>query len=104
MSQLTSLLDNAYVSGMSEDLGFHGNQLVELQMIFTVGNVLGLLPFAHLFPKVPMHWLVPALDLGWGMFTLIQYRANSLAELMAYRFMVSIFEVCLITGLEILQL
>ena len=49
------LLDNAYVSGMSEDLNFHGNQLVQFQTIFVVGNVLGLLPFAYLFPKVPMH-------------------------------------------------
>ncbi len=62
-------------------------------MIFTVGNVVGLLPFAYLFPKVPMHWLVPSLDLGWGIFTLLQYRANGFGELMAYRFFVSIFEV-----------
>jgi hypothetical protein len=80
---------------MSDDLHFHGNQLVEFQMIFVVGNVLGLLPFAYLFPKVPMHWLVPSLDLGWGIFTLLQYRAQSFAEIMAYRFMVSIFEVFL---------
>lgn len=78
---------------MSEDLGFHGNELVKFQMIFTVGNVLGLLPFAYLFPKVPMHWLVPSLDLGWGIFTLLQYRAQSYGEIIAYRFMVSIFEV-----------
>lgn len=87
------LLDNAYVSGMSEDLNFHGNQLVQFQTIFVVGNVLGLLPFAYLFPKVPMHWLVPSLDLGWGIFNLLQYRAQSYAEIMAYRFIVSIFEV-----------
>lgn len=78
---------------MSEELGFTGNQLVQFQMIFVVGNVLGLLPFIYLFPRVPMHWLVPTLDLGWGIFTLLQYRAQSYGEIMAYRFMVSIFEV-----------
>jgi hypothetical protein len=92
---LTLLIDNAYVSGMSTDLDFHGNQLVQFQTIFVVGNVVGLLPFAYLFPKVPMYWLVPCLDLGWGIFNLLQYRANSYAEIMAYRFMVSIFEVSL---------
>lgn len=93
-------INNAYVSGMSEDLGFHGNQLVKFQMIFVVGNVLGLLPFAYLFPKVPMHWLVPSLDLGWGIFTLLQYRAHSFSELMAYRFMVSIFEASYFPGVH----
>jgi hypothetical protein len=81
---------------MSTDLDFHGNQLVHFQTIFVLGNVLGLLPFAYLFPKVPMHILVPTLDLCWGLFNLAQYRANSYAEIMAYRFMVSIFEVTLI--------
>lgn len=78
---------------MSEDLNFHGNQLVQFQTIFVVGNVLGLLPFAYLFPKVPMYWLVPSLDFGWGIFNLLQYRAHNYSEIMAYRFMVSIFEV-----------
>ncbi|UQC90285.1 uncharacterized protein CLUP02_15815 [Colletotrichum lupini] len=85
-------IDNAYVSGMADELGFHGNELVQFQTIFVVGNVVGLLPFIYLFPRVPMHVLVPTLDLGWGLFTLLQYRAQSYAEIMAYRFMVAIFE------------
>jgi hypothetical protein len=56
--------DNAYVSGMAEDLGFHGNELVQFQTIFVVGNDVGLLPFIYLFPRVPMHISVPSLDLG----------------------------------------
>lgn len=51
---------------MSDDLDFHGNQLVKFQTIFLVGNVVGLLPFAYLFPKVPMHWLVSSLDFCFG--------------------------------------
>lgn len=78
---------------MADELGFHGNELVQFQTIFVVGNVVGLLPFIYLFPRVPMHVLVPTLDLGWGLFTLLQYRAQSYAEIMAYRFMVAIFEV-----------
>ena len=78
---------------MSEDLNFHGNELVQFQTIFVIGNVLGLLPFAYLFPRVPMHYLVPALDFLWGIFNLVQYQANSYSEIMAFRFMVSFFEV-----------
>ncbi|KAH6873809.1 major facilitator superfamily domain-containing protein [Thelonectria olida] len=93
-------INNAYVSGMSDDLGFNGNQLVQFQTVFVVGNVVGLLPFIYLFPRVPMHYLVPTLDLLWGVFTLLQYRANSFAEIVAYRFMVSIFEASYFPGVH----
>ncbi|KAK2615121.1 hypothetical protein N8I77_001897 [Diaporthe amygdali] len=93
-------INNAYVSGMSEDLNFNGNELVQFQTIFVVGNVLGLLPFIYLFPRVPMHFLVPTLDLGWGIFTLLQYRAQSYGEIMAYRFLVSIFEASYFPGIH----
>ncbi|KAL2849260.1 major facilitator superfamily domain-containing protein [Aspergillus pseudoustus] len=93
-------INNAYVSGMADELGFRGNELVHFQTIFTVGNVVALLPFTYLFPRVPMHYLVPALDLMWGIFTLLQYRATSYAEIMAYRFLVSIFEASYFPGVH----
>lgn len=89
-----NIIDNAYVSGLKEDLGFHGNELVQLQTMYTIGAVLGQLPFAYLFTKLPMSWLIPFMDVAWGIFTLVQYQATSFAELAAYRFMVGWFEVC----------
>ena len=99
---LTSSLDNAYVSGLKEDLGLHGNELVQLQTIYTIGAVVGQLPFAYLFTKLPMHWIIPFMDIAWGVFTLVQYRATSYAEMAAYRFLVGWFEVsqCLIQYCE----
>lgn len=85
--------DNAYVSGLSSDLKFHGNELVHLQTIYTLGAVLRQLPFAYLLPKFPMFWLIPGLDIRWGIFNLLQYRAKGYSELMAYRFMIGFFEV-----------
>lgn len=85
---------------MSDDLNFHGNQLVQFQTIFYVGNVVGLIPFVYLFPRVPMHILVPTLDLLWGIFTLLQYRAQSYGEIMAYRFLVSLFEASYFPGVH----
>lgn len=84
--------DNAYVSGLSDDLDFHGNELVHFQTMYTLGAVLGQLPFALLFTKVRMNLLVPGLDVLWGIFTLLQYRTQSYSELMAYRFLVGLFE------------
>jgi hypothetical protein len=39
-----------------------------------------------------MFYLIPFLDIAWGIFTLLQYRVNSFAELAAYRFLVGLFE------------
>lgn len=86
-------LNNAYVSGMKEELGFHGNELVQLQTLYVVGAVVGQLPFMWLFTYIPLHWLIPLMDVGWGVFTLLQYRSHSFAELAAYRFLVGWFEV-----------
>ncbi|KAK0610149.1 major facilitator superfamily domain-containing protein [Bombardia bombarda] len=87
-----SNLNNAYVAGLKESLDFHGNELVQLQTMYTLGAVLGQLPFLFLFSRVPMHWLIPFLDISWGLFTLLQYRSSSYAELAAYRFLVGLFE------------
>lgn len=86
-------IDNAYVSGLKEELNFNGNELVELQTVFTVATVVAQLPFPFLFTRVPLHILIPTMELLWGVFNLLQYRANSFGELVAYRLMVGIFEV-----------
>ncbi|KAF2008949.1 major facilitator superfamily transporter [Aaosphaeria arxii CBS 175.79] len=87
-----SNLNNAYVAGMKEDLGFRGNELVQLQTLFTLGSVLGQIPFLFIMTYVPIHWLIPICDILWGVFTLLQYRVHGYAELAAYRFMIGWFE------------
>ena len=69
--------DNAYVSGVQEDLNLQGNQLVQLQTMYTLGAVLGQLPFAYLFTKFPMSWLIPFMDVAWGVFTLLHENNHS---------------------------
>ena len=77
---------------MKESLGFHGNELVHLQTIYVVGAVTGQIPFLFLFTRIPMYWIIPFIDIAWGIFTLLQYRVTSYGELMAYRFLVGWFE------------
>ncbi|KAH8600106.1 retrograde regulation protein 2 [Bisporella sp. PMI_857] len=95
-----SNLNNAYVSGMQEELGFHKNQLVNLNSMYVTGAVIGQLPFTFLFPMFPMNWTIPALEAGWGLFTLLQYRTESFAEIMAYRFFVGLFEAAFFPGVH----
>ncbi|KAL2795219.1 major facilitator superfamily domain-containing protein [Aspergillus keveii] len=96
----SSNINNAWVAGLSEDLGFHGNELVDFQTIYQVGSVIGQIPFAFLFPKLPMNWLIPGMELFWGVFTLLQFRANSYSELMAYRFLIGLFEAPFFVGVH----
>ncbi|KAI9926051.1 hypothetical protein ASPWEDRAFT_169918 [Aspergillus wentii DTO 134E9] len=93
-------INNAYVSGVKEDLNLHGNELVQLQTMYTVGAVVGQLPFVYLFTKLPISWVIPFLDIAWGVFTLLQFRATSYAELAAYRFLVGWFEAAFFPGMH----
>lgn len=87
-----SNLNNAYASGMKETLGMKGNDLVNTQAIYTVGSVVFQLPMMYLIHRYPANRLLPLMDLGWGLFTLAIYRANTVGELQAYRFFVGVFE------------
>jgi hypothetical protein len=77
---------------LKEDLGFKGNELVQLQTFYILGAVLGQIPFFFLLTYVPIHYLLPFLDVAWGVFTLLQFRVTGFAELAAYRFLVGWFE------------
>ncbi|KAF4633998.1 hypothetical protein G7Y89_g4117 [Cudoniella acicularis] len=95
-----SNISNAYVSGLKEDLNFESNQLVDLNAMYVTGAVVGQIPFTFLFPMFPMNWTIPGLEIGWGLFTLLQYRAQGFSELMAYRFLVGLFEAAFFPGVH----
>lgn len=38
--------------------------------------------------RVNVNWFLPACDLLWGVFTLVQFKASSVTQLYAFRFMV----------------
>ena len=83
-------LTNAYISGMKEDFGFYGNELVQLQTVYNVSYTVFMIPITLL--SVKYRNVIPACELMWGIFTLLQYRANSFTELAVYRFFVGAFE------------
>ncbi|KAJ4245035.1 MFS transporter (Seo1) [Fusarium torreyae] len=93
-------INNAYVSGLKEELGFEGNELVQLQTVFTVATVVAQLPAPFLFTRVPLHILMPTMEVLWGVFNLVQYRANSFSQLVAFRLMVGIFESAFFPGMQ----
>lgn len=82
---------SAYVSNMREDLKMKGNDYIYTSTIANVGAIVFQLPFMYLLPRFPAHIILPVMDLGWTWFTFACYRAKSLAELRAYRFILSAF-------------
>ncbi|KAK7202527.1 major facilitator superfamily domain-containing protein [Myxozyma melibiosi] len=93
-------VNNAYTSGMSDDLNMGGSDLTDLQVMYNVGCVVFQLPFLYLFPKVRMELLIPGLDIIWGFFTLAQYKAKSKAEMMAFRFLIGCAEAPFFPGVH----
>ncbi|ODN86836.1 pantothenate transporter [Cryptococcus wingfieldii CBS 7118] len=85
-------VSNAFLTGMKEDLGMYGNQLVTSTSIWTVGYVIGQLPSNLLLTRVEPRWVLPALELGWGIATLGSYAVKSYKSLYALRFLVGVFE------------
>ncbi|WOO80349.1 Pantothenate transporter liz1 [Vanrija pseudolonga] len=85
-------VNNAFLSGMKEDLGMFGNQLVTSTSIWTVGYVIGQIPSNLLLTRVSPRFVIPSLELGWGIFTLASYSVKSYKALYAIRFFVGLFE------------
>ncbi|KAJ5884769.1 hypothetical protein N7495_009279 [Penicillium taxi] len=85
-------VQNAYLSGMEEDLGMYGNQLVTSTSIYTVGYVIGQIPSNLLLTRVSPRWVIPALEVGWGIATICTSSIKSYHSLYAVRFFVGLFE------------
>ncbi|KAH8602384.1 major facilitator superfamily domain-containing protein [Bisporella sp. PMI_857] len=85
-------INNAFLSGMREDLSMHGNELVTAVSIWTVGYVIGQIPSNLLLTRVSPRWVIPTLELGWGVATIATSAVKSYRALYALRFLVGLFE------------
>ncbi|KAK3377255.1 allantoate permease [Lasiosphaeria ovina] len=85
-------VNNAFLSGMQEELGMWGNELVTSVSIWTVGYVVGQIPSNLLLTRVSPRWVIPALELGWGVATICTASVKSYEALYALRFLVGLFE------------
>ncbi|RSH93611.1 hypothetical protein EHS25_006257 [Saitozyma podzolica] len=85
-------VNNAYLSGMKEELNLYGNELVTATSIWTVGYVVGQIPSNLLLTRVSPRWVIPGLELGWGVLTLATYAVKNTQALYACRFLVGLLE------------
>lgn len=108
-----SNVNNAFLSGMKEDLNMYGNQLVTSTSIYTVGYVIGQIPSNLLLTRVSPRWVIPVvrnssypyplvtlvrltikpqLEVGWGIATISTSSVRTYRQLYAVRFLVGLFE------------
>ncbi|KAH6874393.1 major facilitator superfamily domain-containing protein [Thelonectria olida] len=85
-------VNNAFLSGMQEDLDMYGNQLVTSTSIWTVGYVIGQIPSNLLLTRISPRWVIPSLEVGWGIATICTSAVQSYRGLYALRFFVGFFE------------
>ncbi|KAL2823255.1 major facilitator superfamily domain-containing protein [Aspergillus cavernicola] len=85
-------LNNAYVSGMREELDFKGNELNRINTIFTVGYIVGQVPSNLALTFVSPRLFFPAVMIIWGGLTMTTAAVSSPQGIMAIRFFLGLAE------------
>ncbi|KAI9666076.1 MAG: hypothetical protein M1821_004011 [Bathelium mastoideum] len=92
-------INNAFVSGMKEDLGLYQNQLNYLQVAWTVGYVVSQVPSNILLTRVRPSLLIPTLELVWSILTISISRCQDVKPIYVLRFFIGFAEGGLFPGL-----
>ncbi|KAK0190025.1 major facilitator superfamily domain-containing protein [Armillaria mellea] len=82
----------SYFAGMREDLSMYGNQLVHISSCWAAGYVIGQIPSNLLLTRVSPRYVIPVLELAWGLATLGTFAVKNVNQLFAIRFLVGLFE------------
>ncbi|THW83917.1 putative allantoate permease [Aureobasidium pullulans] len=91
-------LTNAYVSGMREDLNFKGNDLNYVTATFWASYCTFMIPACYFMTHYPANYVLPGLEVGWGICTFGLAWSQNLHNVYAMRFFTGIFECCSFTG------
>ncbi|KAL3491048.1 major facilitator superfamily domain-containing protein [Aspergillus germanicus] len=86
-------ITNAYVSGLKEDFGLYGNELNYFNICYYTAYVVFQVPGLLLMSRPKLaRWLLPTLEILWGICTFAQSRVTNVHQLYALRFLVGMFE------------
>ncbi|KAJ5336189.1 uncharacterized protein N7506_004211, partial [Penicillium brevicompactum] len=93
-------INNAFVSGMKEDLGMYGNELNYMQTCWTVGYVIGEIPSNILLTRIKPRYWIPAMELLWTVLTMSLSRCNTPTQFYVLRFFVGLAESTFYPGMQ----
>lgn len=93
-------INNAFVSGMKEDLGLYKNQLNYMQTCWTVGYVIGEIPSNIILTRIrPSIW-IPTMEIIWTVLTMCVASCNSAPPIYALRFLIGLAESTFYPGMQ----
>ncbi|KAL6892035.1 major facilitator superfamily domain-containing protein [Trichoderma evansii] len=93
-------INNAFVSGMKEDLGLFGNQLNYMQTCWTVGYVIGQIPSNILLTRIrPSIW-IPSCEVTWAVLTILMVKCNNAQQIYVLRFFIGLAESTFYPGMQ----
>ncbi|KAF4952430.1 hypothetical protein FSARC_12647 [Fusarium sarcochroum] len=93
-------INNAFVSGMREDLGMYGNELNIMQTLWTIGYVLGEIPSNLLLTRIrPSIW-IPACEVTWSVLTILMAKCTKVEQIYALRFFIGLAESTFYPGMQ----
>ncbi|KAJ5965169.1 Major facilitator superfamily domain general substrate transporter [Penicillium vulpinum] len=93
-------INNAFVSGMKEDLGMYGNELNYMQTCWTIGYVIGEIPSNILLTRIKPRYWIPAMELLWTVLTMSLSRCNTPTQFYVLRFFVGLAESTFYPGMQ----
>lgn len=62
-------VNNAYVSGMKQELNMQGNDFNKINTVFTCGYIVGMIPNNLMLQVVPPRLWFPSMQIVWGVLT-----------------------------------
>ncbi|RCK57261.1 putative transporter SEO1 [Candida viswanathii] len=69
-----------------------GNDLVDTQIMFSIGNIIFQIPFMYILYAWPLNYVLPGLELGWAMLTCCAAVVTNVQSLKAIRFLIGSLE------------
>ncbi|KAH7196341.1 major facilitator superfamily domain-containing protein [Fusarium flagelliforme] len=93
-------INNAFVSGMKEDMNLFGNELNYMQTCWTIGYVIGEIPSNMLLTRIrPSIW-IPACEVTWSVLTILLTQCTNSTQLYVLRFFIGLAESTFYPGMQ----
>jgi len=87
-----SNVNNAYVSGMREELNMQGTDFNKINTLFTCGYIVGMIPNNLMLQIVPPRIWFPLMQIVWGILTFCTSTVTTVQQIWAIRFLQGIAE------------
>ncbi|KAF9872016.1 hypothetical protein CkaCkLH20_10648 [Colletotrichum karsti] len=93
-------INNAFVSGMKEDLSLYGNELNYMQVCWTVGYVIGEIPSNMLLTRIRPRIWIPICEVTWSVLTILLAKCETATQIYVLRFFIGLAESTFYPGMQ----